>query len=242
MNVTLRSGISYSGILSSTSDADLSVCLRVSRPKSVPENQDGQAQVAISTLPKTLVLAAKDISDIYADNVNFDTAPLAPGDSRPTSPSSPSAVLTNPASSSISATLSAAAETALAGRDAFRTDTDISGVGHRDQRELQRWGSNPADGNGANGRSEGGNGTLESLDEGLESTPSKGKWDQFATNEKLFGARTNFNEELYTTKIDRSAADFKAREMKAIKLANEIQGVGLYSCHYLQLLFRMHTF
>lgn len=51
-------------------------------------------------------------------------------------------------------------------------------------------------------------------------------WDQFAANEKLFGVKTNFDEDVYTTKLDRSAADFKERERKAQRIANEIIGVS----------------
>ena len=45
-------------------------------------------------------------------------------------------------------------------------------------------------------------------------------------NEKLFGVTTNFDEDAYTIKLDRSAADFKERERKAQKIANEITGVS----------------
>ena len=50
-------------------------------------------------------------------------------------------------------------------------------------------------------------------------------WDQFATNEKLFGVKAVFDEDLYTTKLDRSAPNFKERERKAQMIANEIMGV-----------------
>lgn len=53
-------------------------------------------------------------------------------------------------------------------------------------------------------------------------------WDQFAANESMFGVTTQFDEDVYTTKIDRSAPDFKERERKAQRLANEINGVCLY--------------
>ncbi|KZP00605.1 hypothetical protein CALVIDRAFT_595384 [Calocera viscosa TUFC12733] len=53
--------------------------------------------------------------------------------------------------------------------------------------------------------------------------PSAGGWDQFAANEKLFGVTTSFDEELYTTKLDRSASDFREKEKRAQKLADEIQ-------------------
>jgi len=55
---------------------------------------------------------------------------------------------------------------------------------------------------------------------------SNGAWDQFATNEKLFGVKTSFDEEVYTTKLDRSGPDFKERERKAQQIANEILGVS----------------
>jgi hypothetical protein len=55
---------------------------------------------------------------------------------------------------------------------------------------------------------------------------SNGGWDQFATNEKLFGVKTSFDEEVYTTKLDRSGPDFKERERKAQQIANEIMGVS----------------
>lgn len=60
-------------------------------------------------------------------------------------------------------------------------------------------------------------------------------WDQFAVNEKLFGVTGGFNEDEYTTKLDRNAADFKEREMKAQRIAAEILGVCGYSYLYLPL-------
>lgn len=55
---------------------------------------------------------------------------------------------------------------------------------------------------------------------------SNGSWDQFATNEKMFGIKTSFDEEVYTTKLDRSGPDFKEREREAQRIANEIMGVS----------------
>jgi PAB1-binding protein PBP1 len=52
-------------------------------------------------------------------------------------------------------------------------------------------------------------------------------WDQFAANEAEFGVVTSFDEEQYTTKLDRSAPDFKEREKKAQRIANEIMGVSV---------------
>jgi PAB1-binding protein PBP1 len=55
---------------------------------------------------------------------------------------------------------------------------------------------------------------------------SNKSWDQFAANEQLFGVKTNFDEDLYTTKLDRNASDYKERERRAQKIANEILGVS----------------
>ena len=48
------------------------------------------------------------------------------------------------------------------------------------------------------------------------------KWDQFAINEKLFGLKTDFDEEMYTTKLDRNSAHIRANEAEAERIAKEI--------------------
>ena len=53
-----------------------------------------------------------------------------------------------------------------------------------------------------------------------------GSWDQFAANDKLFGVKAGFDEELYTTKLNRDAPDYKEKERKAQQLANEIMNVS----------------
>ena len=58
-------------------------------------------------------------------------------------------------------------------------------------------------------------------------------WDQFSANETLFGVKASFDEDVYTTKLDRSAPDFKERERKAQRIANEIIGVSCVGvCDY----------
>jgi PAB1-binding protein PBP1 len=52
-----------------------------------------------------------------------------------------------------------------------------------------------------------------------------GAWDQFAVNERLTGAKTDFDEELYTTKLNRGGADYRKREKEAERLAKEIMTV-----------------
>ena len=106
----------------------------------------------------------------------------------------------------------------------FRTDIDISGGAGRRERELLAWqpdGLVPAvpPGNiGIRG---------DEAPFGPGSNAPNG-WDQFAANENLFGVKTSFDEDVYTTKIDRSTPDFKERERKAQALANEIMGVRGY--------------
>lgn len=97
---------------------------------------------------------------------------------------------------------------------AFKTDTDISGKLEIKERELHRW--NP-EAHVSEGE------LLGSLEE--QTSTVDGSWDQFAANEKLFGLTTDFDEELYTTRLDRSAPDYKERERWAIEKANEIQKV-----------------
>jgi PAB1-binding protein PBP1 len=103
---------------------------------------------------------------------------------------------------------------------AFRTDADISHKkGAARERDLQAWvasgdtitptdglvGDDDTFGPGANGNT---------------------SWDQFSANETLFGVKASFDEDVYTTKLDRSAPDFKERERKAQRIANEIIGVS----------------
>lgn len=95
----------------------------------------------------------------------------------------------------------------------FRTDTEISAnpAARGDGRTLQRWTGDEA--------------ALGAVDDGLslESSASRGgAWDQFAANEARFGVKSNYEETLYTTKLDKSGKDFKARERQAERLAQEI--------------------
>ncbi len=55
------------------------------------------------------------------------------------------------------------------------------------------------------------------------------KWDQFAANQQLFGTATSYNEDLYTTKLDKGASAISVQE--AERLAAEIQGGTTSNCH-----------
>ncbi|KAG0769371.1 hypothetical protein G6F57_001480 [Rhizopus arrhizus] len=103
----------------------------------------------------------------------------------------------------------------------FKTDTDITGRLEIKERELHKWTPSEEDN------------TLDLLDGDLESS-GETAWDQFAVNEKLFGLKTDFHEEIYTTPLNRSAPGFKDRERHAIKVANEIQKISTTNVHMLE--------
>jgi PAB1-binding protein PBP1 len=106
---------------------------------------------------------------------------------------------------------------------AFKTDTDISQKAPRRERELLAWHSDSVPAVvSSSGPTHG-----QHTDDVTFGTGSSGNggWNQFTANEKLFGVRTGFDEELYTTKLDRSGADFAEREKRAQVLANEIMRV-----------------
>ncbi|RXW25542.1 hypothetical protein EST38_g319 [Candolleomyces aberdarensis] len=106
--------------------------------------------------------------------------------------------------------------------DTFRTDTDISGKKAQGrERELQAWvPSNDIPVASSN--------TDEDTFGTSNATTS---WDQFSVNEQLFGVKASFDEEVYTTKLDRNAPDFKEREREAQRIANEILGATTNNPH-----------
>ncbi|CAG8468745.1 9326_t:CDS:10 [Dentiscutata heterogama] len=91
---------------------------------------------------------------------------------------------------------------------------DISGRTEIRERELHKW-------------------TPDESGETMKES-ANASWDQFAANEQLFGLTTDYNEEIYTTKLDRSKADYKERERKAINLANEITRESTTNVHMLE--------
>ncbi|KAF3765423.1 hypothetical protein M406DRAFT_216237, partial [Cryphonectria parasitica EP155] len=104
-------------------------------------------------------------------------------------------------------------------RSGFQTDSSISSGRLGDRRELQRWDAGDATGNGL-------------VDGGLEdSTDSHKPWDQFAVNEKKFGVQSDYDENLYTTPLDRSRPDYKDAVARADRLARKIEGSNATSAH-----------
>ncbi len=101
-------------------------------------------------------------------------------------------------------------------RPGFRTDTAISNNRAGGERTLQRWVPDVS----------------TDLDGSLESgaTTSR-KWDQFAENERLFGLKTDYNENFYTTAIDRSHPQYSERVARADRAAREIEKSAPTTAH-----------
>ena len=97
---------------------------------------------------------------------------------------------------------------------AFRTDADISGNLALRERHLQRW--TPTSGD---------------TEVDLSLDDSGGTWDQFQANEQLFGLKSDYDENIYTTSIDRSNPLYRQREAAASRLAQEIEGSSSNNTH-----------
>ena len=94
----------------------------------------------------------------------------------------------------------------LGATSGFQTDADISRNKVIQERELQPWIA-PS---GAE------------YHQLLESSASTGAWDQFQANENLFGVKSDYDENIYTTRIDRSHPNYRQREAEARRVANRM--------------------
>lgn len=100
------------------------------------------------------------------------------------------------------------ANTSAGSRTGFRTDAAISNTRGGIGRDLQRWEPDTKDD---------GSLTLE------KSAGQTGQWDQFATNERLFGIKSDYDENIYTTEIDKAHPNFQQRVALADRKAKEIE-------------------
>ncbi|WYZ37570.1 hypothetical protein EsH8_II_001076 [Colletotrichum jinshuiense] len=91
-------------------------------------------------------------------------------------------------------------------RSGFRTDAAISNS-RVNERTLQPWVPDSSDG----------------IDGSLEKSSNSGAWDQFAENERLFGLKTDYDENIYTTTIDKSHPQYRERMAAADRKAREIE-------------------
>ena len=92
-------------------------------------------------------------------------------------------------------------------RSAFRTDPAISNLRLGGERDLKRWVPDSND----------------ETDGSLEKSSGGGAWDQFAVNEQLFGLKSDYDENIYTTTIDKNHPQYKERWAEAERKAREIE-------------------
>jgi hypothetical protein len=96
--------------------------------------------------------------------------------------------------------------------EGFHTDSDISGHnGDVRERELMPWVPD---------------GEEEELEDNLSLSnifSNKKGWDQFEVNEKLFGVKSTYKEDIYTTALDRNSQLYLEKEQEAQRIADEIE-------------------
>jgi PAB1-binding protein PBP1 len=76
----------------------------------------------------------------------------------------------------------------------------------------------------------------ETMDSSLLSLDGDGggQWDQFAVNRDKFGVESTFNEELYTTALDKSSCGISEQEAARIAREIETQTGGSSNYHLLE--------
>ncbi|KAL2265758.1 hypothetical protein VTJ83DRAFT_6858 [Remersonia thermophila] len=100
-------------------------------------------------------------------------------------------------------------------RSSFRTDSAISNSRLGTERVLKPWVPDS---------------TFE-VDGSLEKSSSGGAWDQFAENERLFGLKTDYDESIYTTTINKNHPQYKERLAAAERKAREIERSAPVTAH-----------
>ena len=50
-------------------------------------------------------------------------------------------------------------------------------------------------------------------------------WNQFEVNERKYGVKSSYNENYYTTELDKTSMFYKENERNAAKMAKEIENV-----------------
>lgn len=106
----------------------------------------------------------------------------------------------------------------IGNRSGFRTDSAISNNRLGQERVLQPW---VPDANDV------ADGSLENMG-GNSSTQG---WDQFAHNEKHFGVKSDYDENMYTTAINKNHPQYQQRLAQAEKKAREIERSAATTAH-----------
>lgn len=102
-----------------------------------------------------------------------------------------------------------------AGGRSFRTDTAISNARPGAERVLKPWVPDSND----------------NFDGSLESSTTKEPWDQFATHEKMTGKTSDYDANIYTTRIDKTHPQYQQRLAAADRVAREIEGSAPTTAH-----------
>lgn len=103
-------------------------------------------------------------------------------------------------------------------RQDIMIDSHISQSRHVEvERELERWTPDKDDPQCPD---------LENIFDGTWNR----NWDQFETNETLFGVKSTFDEELYTTKLEKGP-QMRELEREAMRIAREIEGEDTKDLH-----------
>ncbi|KAI1068321.1 hypothetical protein LB507_004614 [Fusarium sp. FIESC RH6] len=100
-------------------------------------------------------------------------------------------------------------------RSSFRTDSAISKNRFGNERVLQPWVPDAND----------------TFNGGLEKSGGSGTWDQFAANERLFGVTSNYDDNFYTTAIDKNHPEYRERVAAAERKAREIERSAPTTAH-----------
>ncbi|XP_072970705.1 polyadenylate-binding protein-interacting protein 3-like [Typha angustifolia] len=102
-------------------------------------------------------------------------------------------------------------------RKDFMIDSAISHSHHVEERELERWTPDEDDPE------------CPELEDIFDGTRNR-NWDQFETNKTLFGVKSTFSEELYTTKLERGPR-MREIEREAARIAREMEGEQTEDLH-----------
>lgn len=205
---TTRSGIKYVGILSSTTvQGEGTESLGVVLSCAQQVLKDG----GLGSLKKMLIIKGEDLDTFSAKDVGLDV-PVSMSNANRAGQS----CLSNWTYDCFLIILPLSPV-------GFRTDTEISKKALEpfgEGRLLQKWADD------AESLSIEDEAAFADMGSGSGGGGSSKGWDQFAANEARFGVKSNYEETLYTTKLDKSAKDFKDREKKADQLAREIMNVS----------------
>jgi hypothetical protein len=124
-------------------------------------------------------------------------------------------------------------EAANGSKEGFRTDAEISSQPNNKGRDLVSAGNAWTAGRN-NSRADALMGGLETGSRKAAATAplrgSIGEWDQFRANEELFDVIATFDENMYTTELDKSAID-RNKLKEAEKLAREIESTTSTNMH-----------